>query len=164
MAKTVPTKASVAAFLSAVADPALRADCEAVAALMTRVTKAPAVMWGTSIVGFGAYRYKYGSGRESDWPLTGFAPRAKQLVLYVMPGCDGYDAMLQALGPVRHGVSCLYVKRLGDLDQRALTRLLRASVAHLRASQGSSLDTGADRTRAKAKRRTQRVPRARPAR
>lgn len=137
MAKTVPTKASVAAFLAKVAAPALRADCETVAALMARITKAPPVMWGTSIVGFGRYRYSYASGREGDWPLTGFAPRSKQLVLYVMPGCDGYDAMLKALGPVRHGASCIYVKRLDDLDRRALTRLLRASVAHLRKTHGA---------------------------
>ena len=86
--KTVPTKASVKAFLDAkVKDAARRADCDAVIALMQDITKAPPVMWGTSIVGFGAYRYKYATGREGDWPLTGFSPRAKQLVLYVMPGC-----------------------------------------------------------------------------
>lgn len=134
--KTKPTTASVTAYLDrAVADPALRADCDAVSALMQQVTGDPPVMWGTSIVGFGSYRYRYGSGREGDWPLTGFAPRSKQLVLYVMPGCDGYDEMVKALGPMKRGVSCLYVKRYGDLDQRALTRLLKASVAHLRKSE-----------------------------
>lgn len=138
MAKTVPTSASVAAFLDEIDDPALRADCTAVAALMTRITKAPPVMWGRSIVGFGSYRYNYTSGREGDWPLTGFAPRSKQLVLYVMPGCEGYDAMMKALGPVRHGVSCIYVKRLADLDLQALSRLLRASIAHLRKTYGRS--------------------------
>ncbi len=132
MAKTQPTTASVPAFLSKVKDPALRADCEAVSALMQRVTKAPPVMWGTSIVGFGSYRYTYATGREGDWPLTGFAPRSRQLVLYVMPGCDGHDEMVAALGPVKRGVSCIYVKRLADLDRAALTRLLKASIAHLK--------------------------------
>jgi len=138
-AKTKPTTASVKAFLDAkVKDPAMRADCDAVSALMQGVTKAPPVMWGTSIVGFGQYRYKYATGREGDWPLTGFAPRSKQLVLYVMPGCDGYDEMVAALGPVSCGVSCIYVKRLADLDQKALRRLVKASVAHLKTTYGPS--------------------------
>ena len=136
-AKTVPTKASVKAFLAKVADPALRADCAAASAMMQDVTKAPPVMWGPSIVGFGAYRYKYASGREGDWPLTGFSPRGKQLVLYVMPGCDGYDEMVAALGPVKRGVSCIYVKRFADLPQPALKRLVKASVAHLKKTYGA---------------------------
>ena len=116
----------------------MHADCEAVSALMQDVTKAPPVLWGTSIVGFGQYRYKYATGREGDWPLTGFAPRSKQLVLYVMPGCDGYDDMVAALGPVKRGVSCIYVKRLADLDQKALRRLVKVSVAHLRETYGGA--------------------------
>lgn len=134
--KTRPTTASVPAFLAKVKDPGVRDDCVAIVALMSAVTKAPAVMWGTSIVGFGSYHYKYGTGREGDWPLTGFAPRAKQLVLYVMPGCDGYDALLAALGPVKHGVSCIYVKRLADINLQALKKLLKASVAHLKKTHG----------------------------
>lgn len=160
MAKTVPTTASVAAFLDKVKEPALRADCEAVAALMTRITKARPVMWGSSIVGFGSYPYAYVSGREAYWPLTGFAPRGKQLVLYVMPGCDGYDAMLKALGPVRHGVSCIYVKRLDELDLRALSRLVRASVAHLRRRHGRSTAAGTDGQRTSTSPRTKRRARA----
>ena len=137
--RTKPTTASVRAFLDAkVKDPARHADCEAVSALMQDVTKAPPVLWGTSIVGFGQYRYKYATGREGDWPLTGFAPRSKQLVLYVMPGCDGYDDMVAALGPVKRGVSCIYVKRLADLDQKALRRLVKLSVAHQRKTYGGA--------------------------
>lgn len=137
--KTKPTGASVKAFLDAkVKDAARRADCEAVLALMQDVTKAPPVMWGTSIVGFGAYNYKYATGGQADWPLTGFSPRAKQLVLYVMPGCDGYDAMMAALGPVQCGVSCIYLKRLSDVSQPALKRLIKASVAHLRKTHGAA--------------------------
>ena len=132
MAKTQPTSAPVPAFLSKVKDPALRADCEAVSALMQKLTKAPPVMWGTSIVGFGSYRYRYATGREGDWPLAAFAPRSGQLVLYVMPGCEGHEELVAALGPARRGVSCIYVKRLADLDRAALTRLLKASIAHLR--------------------------------
>lgn len=138
MAKTQPTTASVPAFLSTVKYPALRADCEAVSALMQQLTKAPPVMWGPSIVGFGSYRYKYASGREGDWPLAAFAPRSRQLVLYVMPGWDGYDEMVAALGPVKRGVSCIYVKRLADLDRAVLTRLLKASIAHTRKAYGTA--------------------------
>lgn len=134
--KTRPTTASVPAFLAKLKDPGVRADCEALIALMSKVTKAPAVLWGTSIVGFGSYPYRYDRGRALDWPLTGFAPRAKQLVLYVMPGCDGYDAMVAALGPVKCGVSCIYVKRLAELDQPSLKKLLTASVAHLKKTYG----------------------------
>lgn len=134
--KTRPTTASVPAFLAKLKDAGVRADCDALVALMSAVTKAPPVIWGTSIVGFGSYPYRYERGRALDWPLVGFAPRAKQIVLYVMPGCDGYDAMIAALGPVRCGVSCIYVKRLADLDQPALKRLLKASVAHLKKTHG----------------------------
>ena len=134
--KTRPTTASVPAFIAKVKDPGVRADCEALVTMMSAVTKAPPVMWGTSIVGFGSYPYRYERGRALDWPLTGFAPRAKQLVLYVMPGCDGYDAMIEALGPVKCGVSCIYVKRLAELDQRVLRKLLKASVAHLKNTHG----------------------------
>lgn len=137
-AKTLPTKASVKAFLDgAAANAAIRADCEALVALMQDITKAPPVMWGPSIVGFGSYRYKYATGREGDWPLTGFSPRAKQLVLYVMPGCDGYGDMMAALGPVKCGVSCIYLKRLSDVPLPALKRLIKASVAHLKKTSGA---------------------------
>jgi hypothetical protein len=134
--KTRPTTASVPAFLAKVKDPGVRADCEALVTMMSAVTKAPPVMWGTSIVGFGSYPYRYERGRPLDWPLTGFAPRAKQLVLYVMPGCDGYEDMLAALGPVTCGVSCIYVKRLAELNLPALRKLLKASVAHLKKTHG----------------------------
>jgi hypothetical protein len=134
--KTKPTTASVPAFLAKVKDAGVRADCEALVSLMSAVTKAPPVMWGTSIVGFGSYPYRHERGRALDWPLTGFAPRAKQLVLYVMPGCAGHDAMVAALGPVTCGVSCIYVKRLAELNQRALKTLLTASVAHLKKTHG----------------------------
>ena len=137
-AKTKPTKASVQAFLAKVKDPAMRADCAAVATLMSDITKAPPVLWGTSIVGFGSYHYKYASGRSGDWPLVGFSPRATQLVLYVMPGCEGYDQMIAALGPAKCGVSCIYVKRLADLNRPALKTLMKASVAHVKKTYGAA--------------------------
>jgi hypothetical protein len=92
---TKATVASVEAFLAGVRKEQLRQDCHAVAKIMTAVTKAPPVMWGSSIVGFGQYRYKYASGREGLWPLAAFAPRGTNLVLYVMPGFEGYDDLLK---------------------------------------------------------------------
>jgi hypothetical protein len=129
-AKTKPTGASVDAFLARVPKAQLREDCRAVARIMTAATKAPAVMWGPSIVGFGQFRYKYASGREGVWPLAAFAPRGSNLVLYVMPGFEGYDDLLNALGPHSRGVSCIYVKRLSDLHMPTLKKLIAASVKH----------------------------------
>ncbi len=137
-AKTKPTTASVPAFLGKVKDPAIRADCEALVTLLSAITKAPPVLWGSSIVGFGSYSYKYASGRSGDWPLVGFSPRARQLVLYVMPGCEGYDEMIAALGPATCGVSCIYAKRLADLNRPALKALVKASVAHLKKTYGAT--------------------------
>jgi hypothetical protein len=130
--KTRATGADVNAFLAAVADPQRRADCQTVATLMQKVVGEPPVIWGTNIVGFGRYRYVYASGRSGDWPLTGFSPRAAALTLYVMTGFEGEAALMQRLGKYRTGKSCLYVKRLADVDIKVLEDLLRRSVADLR--------------------------------
>lgn len=87
-------------------------------------------MWGPSIVGFGSYHYKYESGREGDWPKTGFSPRKQNLTLYIMDGFDKYDELMAKLGKHKTGKSCLYVKRLSDIDTGVLTKLVKASVAH----------------------------------
>ena len=92
--KTRPHEGSVAEFIAAVPDAARRADCETVCALMARITGAPARLWGPSIAGFGAYRYRYDSGREGEWMVTGFAPRRRELVLYLMTGLERHAAAL----------------------------------------------------------------------
>jgi hypothetical protein len=132
--KTQPTAARVADFLAAIPDEARRADCQALAVLMERATGAPPTMWGASIIGFGRYHYRYASGREGDWFLTGFAPRKSDLTLYIMVGFDGYEPLLARLGRHKTGKSCLYVKRLADLDLAALEELVTASVRQLRAT------------------------------
>lgn len=133
--KTKPTGASVKAFLDArVTDPVIRADCDVLIGLMEKATGAPATMWGPSIVGFGSYRYVYTSKRTGDWMLTGFAPRGKQLVVYVMPGFEGYNALMAKLGTYTNGVSCIYFKRLSDLHRPTLKTLIVKSVKHLRAT------------------------------
>lgn len=129
--KTKLNDASVADFLNAVKDEQIRADCWAIAEIMQEATKAEPKMWGASIVGFGTYHYKYASGREGDWMLTGFSPRKQNLTLYVMSGFDGYDELMAQLGKYTHGKSCIYIKRLSDLHLPTLKKLIKASVKHM---------------------------------
>lgn len=134
--KTQPTDADVVEYLNAVPDERKRADSFVVLELMKDVTKAEPTMWGDSIVGFGRYHYTYASGREGDWFLTGFAPRKRELTLYIMDGFDGYDELLGSLGKFKTGKSCLYVKRLDDIDLATLRTLIERSVAHMAAESG----------------------------
>ena len=131
--KTTPTTASVDAFLDALDDADKQHDSRVVAAMMTEVTGAPATMWGTSIVGFGNYHYRYASGREGDFFETGFAPRKRALTLYIMAGFSQYEALLGRLGKVTTGKACLYVKRLADVDMGVLRELVAHSVETIRA-------------------------------
>jgi len=132
VAKTKPEANSAAAFLEAVPDAQRRADGEAVLRMMQSVTGCEPVMWGPAIVGFDRYHYRYDSGHEGDAPIVGFSPRKQALVLYITPGFAGYDALLAKLGRHTTGKSCLYVKRLSDIDAGALEELVRASVAEMR--------------------------------
>ena len=131
--KTTPTDASVDAYIDAVEDAQKREDCRAVAAMMAEATGAPARMWGSSIVGFGSYHYRYASGREGDFMETGFAARKRALTLYVMAGFSEYGDLLAKLGKHKTGKSCLYVKRLADVDQDVLREMVERSVAWIRA-------------------------------
>jgi hypothetical protein len=131
-AKTKPTRASVNAFLAKVADETRRADCQVVLELMRDVTGEEPKMWGASIVGFGIYRYVYASGHSGEWPLAGFSPRKNDLTLYVMAGFDGAEELLARLGPHKTGKSCLYLKRLADVNLRVLRQLVRRSVAEMK--------------------------------
>lgn len=131
--KTKETDASVAAFVEAIQDDRRRADARAILDLMQEVTGEPATMWGESIVGFGRYHYKYESGREGDWFLTGFSPRKQNLTLYIMAGFDQYDDLMDRLGKYRTGKSCLYVKSLDQIDQTVLRELVARSVEHMKA-------------------------------
>ncbi|KPF70114.1 hypothetical protein IP84_03650 [beta proteobacterium AAP99] len=115
-------------FIAAVADDTRRADCTAVRALMEKATGEPAVMWGSAIVGFGAYRYEYASGRTGDWPLIAFSPRKNDLTLYIMPGTDAFPPLMEKLGKYKTGKSCLYLKKLADVDVKVLKALIEAAV------------------------------------
>lgn len=126
---TVPTDASVDEFLSAVPNERRRADGQRLRTILHEVTGEPAVMWGPSIVGFGSYRYTYGSGRTGDWPLAGFSPRKQQLVLYLVGGFEERHAsVLDRLGPHTAGKGCLYLKRLDDVDESVLRELVDRTV------------------------------------
>lgn len=134
--KTQPTDSSITDFLDSVEDEQKRADAYAIMELMREVTGETPQMWGDSIVGFGSYHYVYESGREGDWFLVGFSPRKRNLTLYIMSGFDEYDGLLDRLGKHSTGKSCLYVKRLSDVDEDALRELVQKSVQHMRHTNG----------------------------
>lgn len=130
--KTKQNEQSVEKFIKNIADADARADCRVILQIMKQATKAEPKMWGTSIVGFGMYRYKYASGREGDWPLTGFSPRKLSLTLYIMPGFARYEELMQKLGKYKTGKSCLYIKKLTDVNLAVLKQLVKQSVDYMK--------------------------------
>jgi hypothetical protein len=126
--KTKPTTISIEEFLSNKVDTPRHADCRAIASMMQKATGEPPVMWGSSIVGFGRYKYEYESGREGEWMMVGFSPRKTDLTIYIMPGFDRYEALLAKLGKHKIGKSCLYIKRLADVDTKVLKTIIDDSV------------------------------------
>lgn len=130
--KTRPTPTTAAEFIAAVEDPKRRADAEAACALLAEATGEPPVMWGPSIVGFGAYHYRYASGHEGDAPLVGFSPRKANLVFYLY--CDeGREELLARLGKHKSGKGCVYVNRLSDVDPAVLKEMAVATAEQMRA-------------------------------
>ena len=129
--KTKPTDNSVTDFLNSVEDEKKRADSFKILEMMREVTGDEPKMWGPSIVGFGDYHYKYESGREGDFFLTGFSPRKQNLTLYIMAGFKRYEELMAKLGKYKTGKSCLYIKKLEDVDPDVLKTLVTESVAHM---------------------------------
>ena len=130
--KTKETSASVDAFLAAVENERRRRDALVVKEIMERVTGWQPKMWGPSIVGFGRYHYKYDSGREGDYLVTGFSPRKKSLTVYIMPGFSGFPELMERLGKYKTSVSCLYINKLEDVDLGVLEELIRGGVDTMR--------------------------------
>ena len=126
--KTKATTGSVSDFLSNIGDETRRSDCAKVVALMERITGEPPTMWGSSIVGFGSYHYRYESGREGNWFRTGFSPRKNDLTIYCVSGVKRHPELLKKLGKFKTGVSCLYLKRLADVDLKVLENLIESSI------------------------------------
>ena len=129
--KTRKNDASVEDFLEGVPNEKKREDSFAILEIMREVTGEEPAMWGTSIVGFGSYRYRYASGAEGEWPLVGFSPRRQNLTLYIMSGFDDYDDLLANLGMYKTGKACLYINKLEDVDLATLRELVRQSAGHV---------------------------------
>ena len=125
--KTRKTGASVEEFLESIENSRRRADGLAILAMMRQITGLEPEMWGPSIIGFGDYHYKYDSGREGDFFLTGFSPRKQNLTLYIMGGLEGREDLLEKLGKHRTGAACLYINKLADVDTDVLRQLIRIS-------------------------------------
>ena len=127
--KTRKNDADVEAFLDGIENDKRRKDCRAVVALMAEVTGEPPAMWGDSIIGFGSYHYRYATGREADWMATGVSPRKQSLTVYIQTGFQRHAELMEKLGRYTTGKSCLYVKRLEDVDTAVLRDLIRDSYA-----------------------------------
>lgn len=129
--KTKETEESVSGFIEKISDEARKKDCKLVLRLMKEATKAKPKMWGDSIVGFGRYRYKYASGREGEWFVTGFSPRKNDLTLYIFPGLDAYNDLMKQLGKHKASKSCLHIKKLSDVDINVLKQIINESVKNM---------------------------------
>lgn len=130
--KTKPTSRSVDEFIENVADEGVRDDCRKLSRIMKKITGSAPKMWGPTIIGFGAYHYKYESGHEGDSCLTGFSPRKGNTTVYVMPGFTGQTDLMAKLGKHKAGKGCLYIKRLEDVDLNILTKIIEQSVSFLK--------------------------------
>lgn len=129
--KTKPTSVAVSDFLATVSDLTQRADSYVLIDMMKEITNHDPLMWGTSIIGFGNYHYKYDSGREGDTVLTGFSPRSKNIAIYILAGFERYPEILATLGKYKTAKSCLYIKRLSDVNLNSLRQLITASYEHM---------------------------------
>jgi hypothetical protein len=139
--KTKATDASVEDYIASRANEEQRVDCKALMSIFKRVTKQPPKMWGPSIVGYGSYRYTYESGRTGEMCLAGFAIRGRELVVYLVPEGEEQEALLSRLGKHKMGKSCLYFKRLADLDKTVLEQLVANSVVWVKRRYGTSSGT-----------------------
>jgi uncharacterized protein DUF1801 len=136
--KTKATDASVEDYIASRANEDQRVDCKALMSILRRVTRQPPKMWGPSIVGYGSCRYTYESGRTGEMPLAGFAIRGRELVVYLVPEGKKQQALLSRLGKHRMTKSCLYFKRLADLDKTVLEQLVANSAADMKRRYGTS--------------------------
>jgi Domain of unknown function (DU1801) len=134
--KTRATTASVDAYIEAIEDESRRKDCRVLAKLMSTATKRKPVMWGTGIVGFGNYHYRYDSGREGDMCLAGFSSRKGDISVYLVADFPARDELLAALGKHKMAKACLYIRRLGDIDLKVLKQLVAGSVAEVKRRYG----------------------------
>lgn len=133
--KTQATTASVDDYIAAIADELKRKDTQTLLDLLKKITGDTPVLWGDGIIGFGSYHYQYESGREGDMPLIGFSPRKREFAIYIMSGFEQLKAHLNKLGKHKAGKSCLYIKRLSDININTLSELMKESVAIIKSEQ-----------------------------
>ena len=132
--KTKPTRVPVSAYIGAMKDEERRRDCRRISSLLRRITGSPARMWGPSIIGFGRVHYEYATGHQGDTCEVGFSSRKPDIVVYLLPGYDKPETkrLLARLGKHKTGKSCLYIRRLADVDVRILEQLVKRSVTATR--------------------------------
>jgi hypothetical protein len=133
--KTQATTASVDDYIAAITDEPKRKDSQTLLDLLKKITDDVPVLWGDSIIGFGSYHYQYESGNEGDMPLIGFSPRKREFAIYIMSGFDQLQAHLNKLGKYKTGKSCLYIKRLSDININVLSELMKESVGIVKSEQ-----------------------------
>lgn len=136
--KTKKNDKNPKAFIEAVEHKKRREDSLVVMDLMERITGEKPVMWGPSIVGYGSYHYKYASGQEGDWMMTGFSPRKQALTIYIMPGFKRYDELMSKLGKYKTGKACLYINKLEDIDFKTLEELIQLSFNYMKSKYSTS--------------------------
>lgn len=135
--KTTPNDASVEDFINSIENDHKRADSQRIIAILQDITGEEPQMWGGSIIGFGAYHYTYKSGREGDWMKVGFSPRKQNLTIYIMSGLKRFEEELSRIGKHKTGKSCLYAKKLEDIDEDVLKEIVEKSIAKLEGLYGS---------------------------
>ena len=129
--KTVPTKISVDAFIDGISDPKKKDFARKIHQMMSDISGEDGVMWGSSIVGYGNYHYKYDSGREGDFMKVGFSPRKQSMTLYIMPGFERYAELMDKLGKHKTGKSCLYINKEEDINFKVLKELVEHSYLYM---------------------------------
>lgn len=129
--KTKVSKLSPSKYINAIENAERRRDCQELDKILKKVTGSPARMWGTSMVGYGSYHYRYASGWEGTYFLAGFSSRKNDLTIYIMAGFDRFPELMQKLGKFKTGKSSLYIKRLDDIDRNVLEELIQASVSFM---------------------------------
>ncbi|MEQ8241617.1 MAG: DUF1801 domain-containing protein [Cyclobacteriaceae bacterium] len=135
--KTKPTEVDIHDYINMIENEGMRSDSFKLIDMMEDATNQKGMMWGTSILGFGKYSYKYASGREAEWMQVAFAPRKTKLVIYIMDGFKKYNELLTDLGKHKTGKSCLYIKHLSDIDMTILKEIIKQSVAYTSSKYGS---------------------------
>jgi hypothetical protein len=136
--KTLPTAVTADSFLNSVADETVRADCKEIVAMMTSITKEQPIMWGTAIIGFGKYHYKYASGHEGDSCIIGFSPRKQNITLYVSAKLKALEPYLEKLGKHKVSGGCLHIKKLDHVDRTVLKELIKTSYKELKTKNASN--------------------------